>query len=201
MVDVVHNIKECPRQFVALLPKHLHTPRGINLLLVVIVGINKDRCLKSDVDTLAIILCFISHHLPNGPSIPPQSVYFRFNWMNYNPFDVALVGGSQGHRLNIEPYSLRRKRIALLYLYCKCPMLWNGRVILNEILLNCFVATFFSLPLILHFHLLVEMDQVPTSQQHFHRCALLPMCTIFLRLLRPILRYVAKILYFVLESS
>jgi hypothetical protein len=76
----------------AFLPKHLHTPRGIMLLLVVIVGVDKERCLKCDVDTLAIILRFISHHLPNGPSISLQSVSFRFGWMNYDPFDAALVG-------------------------------------------------------------------------------------------------------------
>jgi hypothetical protein len=158
MVDVVHSIQECPRQFVALLSKHLHTPLGIKLLLVVIVGVNKERCLKCDVDTLTIILCFISHHLPNGPSIPPRSVSFRFGWMNYDPFDATLVGRSQGHCFNVEPYSLRRRRIAFLCLCRKRPVLQNGGVILNETLLNCFVATFLSLPLIRHFHFLVEMD-------------------------------------------
>jgi hypothetical protein len=148
MVDVVHSIQECPRQFVALLPKHLHTPRGIKLLLVVIAGVDKDRCLKYEVDTLAIIQRFISHHLPNGPSIPPQSVSFRFGWMNYDPFDTALVGGLQDHRLSVEQYSLRHRHIALLCLCRKCSVLWNGRIILNETLLYCSIATFLFLPLI-----------------------------------------------------
>jgi hypothetical protein len=133
---------------VALLPKHLHTPRGIKLLLVVIVGVNKDRCLKYDVDTLTIIQRFISDHLPNGPSIPSQSVSFRFGWMKCNPFDAALVGGSQGHCLSIESYCPRRNQIALLCLCHKCPVLRNGGVILNETLLNCSIATFHFLPLI-----------------------------------------------------
>jgi hypothetical protein len=55
MVDIVHSVQECPHQFVAFLPEHLHTPRDIKLLLVVIVGVDKDRRLKYDVDTLAII--------------------------------------------------------------------------------------------------------------------------------------------------
>jgi hypothetical protein len=76
MMDIVHSIQECLRQFVVLLPKHLHTPCDIKLLLLVIVGVDKDRRLKCDVDTLTIIQCFISDHLPNGPSIPPQSVSF-----------------------------------------------------------------------------------------------------------------------------
>jgi hypothetical protein len=163
MVDIVHSIQECPRQFVALLPKHLHKPRGIKLLLVVIVGVDKDRRLKCDVDTLTIIQRFISDHLPNGPSIPPQSVSFRFGWMNCDPFDAALVGRSQGHCLSVESYCLRRNRIALLYLCHKCPVLRNGGAILNETLLNCSIATFHFLPLIQHFHLVAEMDQVATS--------------------------------------
>jgi hypothetical protein len=183
MVDVVHSIQDCPRQFVVLLPKHLHTPCGIKLLLVVIIGIDKELCLKCDVDTLAIIQRFISYHLPNGPSILPQSISFQFGWMNCDPFDAALMGGLQGHRLNVEPYSLRRKRIALLCHCRKYPVFRNGGVILNETLLNCSVATFLSLPLIRHFHLITEMDQVATSQQHFCRRALLPMCTTFLRFL------------------
>jgi hypothetical protein len=174
---------------------------NIKLLLVVIVGINKDCRLKCDVDILAIIQRFISNHLPNGPSIPPQSVSFRFGWMNCDPFDAALVGGSKGHRLNVEQYSLHRMRIALLCLCRKHPVLRNGGVILNETLLNCSIATFFFLPLIRHFHLVAEMDQVATLQHHFHRCALLPMCTTFLRLLRQILCYISKIIHLVLESS
>jgi hypothetical protein len=201
MVDVVYSIQECPCQFVAFLSKHLHTHRGIKLLLVVIVGVNKDCPLKYDVDTLAIIQRFISHHLPNGPSIPPQSVSFRFGWMNCDPFDAALVGASQGHCLSVEPYSLRRKRITLLCLCHKCPGLRNGEIILNETLLNCSIATFHFLPLIRHFHLIAEMDQVATSQHHFRRCALLPMYTTFLRLLRPIFCFAAKNFYLVPESS
>ena len=202
MVDIIHSIKECPHQFVALLPKYLHKPCSIKLLLVVIIGVNKECCLKCDVDTLVIIKRFISHHLSNGPSILLQSVSFRFGWMNCNPFDAALVGGSQGHRLNVEPYSLCCKQIALLCLCRKRSIFWNGKVILNETLLNCFVATFLSLlPLIQYFHLVVEMDQVATSQHNFRRCALLPMCSTFLRHLRPILRFVAKIICFVPESS
>jgi hypothetical protein len=162
MVDVVHSVQECPRQFVALLLKHFHTPCGIKLILVVIVGVDKDRRLKCDVDTLAIIQHFISDYLPNGPSIPPQSVSFRFDWMNCDPFDAALVGGSQGHRLSVEQYSLHCRRIALLCLCRKIPVLRNGRVILNETLLNCSIATFLFLPLIRHFHLVAEMDQVAT---------------------------------------
>jgi hypothetical protein len=185
----------------ALLPKHLHTPRGIKLLLVVIVGVDKECCLKCDVDTLAIILLFITDHLPNGPSIPPQSVSFRFGWMNCDPFDAVLVGRSQGHHFNIEPYSLRRRRIILLCLCRKRSVLQNCGVIFNKTLLNCSLATFLPLSLIRHFYLVVEMDQVATSQQCFRRCALLPMCTTFLRLLRPILCFVAKIIYFVSESS
>jgi hypothetical protein len=148
MVDIVHSIQEYPCQFVALLPKHLYTPRGIKLLLVVIVGVDKERCLKCDVDTLAIKLRLISHHLLNGPSIPPQTISFQFGWMNCDPFDAALMGRSQGHRLCIKPYFLRCKYIALLYLCCKCPILRNGGIILNIILLNCSVATFLLLPLI-----------------------------------------------------
>jgi hypothetical protein len=148
MVDVVHSIQECPRQFVALLPKHLYTPCGIKLLLVVIVGVNKERYLKCDVDTLMIKPLLISYHLPNGPSIPAQIVSFRFDWMNCDPFDAALVDGSQGHRLGVEPYFLCRRRIALLCLCCKRPVLRNGRIILNETLLNCSIATFLLLPLI-----------------------------------------------------
>jgi hypothetical protein len=180
MVDIVHSIQECPHQFVALLPKHLHMPRGIKRLLVVIVGVDKDCCLKCDVDTLTIIQRFVSDHLPNGPSILPQSVFFRFGWMNCNPFDAALVGGSQCHCLSIELYCPRRNRIALLYLCRKRLVLWNGGVILNEILLNCSIATFHFLPLIQHFHLVVEMDQAATLQHHFRSCALLPNCTTFL---------------------
>jgi hypothetical protein len=198
MVDVDHSIQECPRQFVALLPKHLYTPRGIKLILVVIVGVDKDCRLKCDVDALAIIQRFIYDRLPNGPSIPPQSLSFRFGWMNCDPFDPALVGGSQGHCLSIEHYSLH---IPLVCLCRKCPVLRNSGVILNETLLNCSIATFHFLPLIRHFHLVAEMDQVAISQQHFRRCALLPMCTTFMRLLRPILRYVAKIIHLVPESS
>jgi hypothetical protein len=201
MVDIVHSIQECPYQFVALLPKYLHTPRGIKLLLVVIVGVNKDHRLKCDVDTLTIIQRFLSDHLPNGPSIPPQSVSFRFGWMNCDPFDATLVCGSQGHCLSIEAYCLRRNRIALLCLCRKRLVLRNGGVILNEILLNCSIATFHFLPLIRHFHLVVEMDQVATSQHHFHSCTLLPSCTTFLRLLRPILRFAAKMFHLALESS
>jgi hypothetical protein len=184
----------------ALLPKHLHTPRGIKLLLVVIVVVDKDRRLKCDVDNLAIIQRFISDHLPNGPSILPQSVSFRFGWMNCDPFDAALVGGSQGHCLSVESYCPRRNRIALLCLCCKCPMLWNGGVILNETLLNCSIATFHFLPLIRHFHLVAEMNQVATSQHHFYSYALLLVHTTFLRLLRPILRFAAKNFYLALES-
>jgi hypothetical protein len=158
MVDIVHSIQECPHQFVVLLPKHLHTLRDIKLLLVVIVGVNKDRRLKCDVDTLSIIQRFISDHLPNGPSIPPQSVSFRFGWMNCNPFEAALVGGSQGHCLSVESYCPCRNRIALLCLCRKCPVLRNGNVILNETVLNCSIATFHFLPLIRHFYLVVEMD-------------------------------------------
>jgi hypothetical protein len=160
MVDIVHSIQECSRQFVAPLPKHLHMPRGIKLLLIVIVGVNKDHRLKCDVDTLTIIQRFLSDHVPNGPSIRPQSVSFRFGWMNCNPFDAALVGGSQGHCLSIESYCLRHNRIAHLCLCRKHPVLWNGGVILNETLLNCSIATFHFLPLIRHFHLVVEMDQL-----------------------------------------
>jgi hypothetical protein len=201
MVDIVHSIQECPRQFVAPLPKHLHTPRGIKLLLVVIVGVEKDRRLKCDVDTLTIIQRFLFDHVPNGPSIPPQSVSFRFGWMNCNPFDAALVGGSQGHCLSIESYCLCHNRIALLCLCRKRPVLWNGGVILNETLLNCSIATFHFLPLIRHFHLVVEMDQVATSQHHFRSYTLLPSCTTFLRLFGPILRYVAKMIHLRSESS
>jgi hypothetical protein len=113
------------------------------------------------VDTLAIIRRFISDHLPNGPSIPPQSVSFRFGWMNCDPFDAALVGGSQGHCLSVESYCPRRNRIALLCLCHKRRVLWNGGVILNETLLNCSIATFHFLPLIRHFHLVAEMDKWP----------------------------------------
>jgi hypothetical protein len=201
MVDIVHGVQECPRQFVAVLPEHLHTPRDIKLLLVLIVGVDKDRRLKCDVDTLAIIQRFISDHLPNGPSIPPQSVSFRFGWMNCDPFDAALMGGSQGRCLSVELYSLCGNQIALLYLCRKHPMLRNGGVILNETLLNCSIATFHFLPLIRHFHLVVEMDQVATSQHHFRRCAMLPSCTTFLRLLRPILRFAAKNFDLDLKSS
>ena len=88
MVDIIHTIQECPCQFVALLLKHLYMLRGIKLLLVVIVGANKDRRLKCNEDTLMIIQRFIYDHLPNGPSIPPQSVFFQFGWMNYNPFNA-----------------------------------------------------------------------------------------------------------------
>jgi hypothetical protein len=157
--------------------------------------------LKCDGDTLTIIQRFLSDHLPNGPSILPQSVSFRFGWMNCNPFDAALVGGSQGHCLSIESYCPRRNRIALLCLCRKRPVLQNGGVILNETLLNCSIATFHFLPLIRHFHFVVEMDQVATSQHHFRSCTLLPSCTTFLRLLGPILRYVAKMFHLVPESS
>ena len=144
-------------------PKHLHTPRGIQLLLIVIVGIDKDCCLKCDVDTLTIIQHFIFDHLLNGPSVPPQSVSFQFDWMNCHPFDVALVGRSQGHCLSIEPYYLYRNCIAFLCLSCKCPVFRNGGIILNETLLNCPIATFHFLSLIRHFHLVAKLDQVATS--------------------------------------
>jgi hypothetical protein len=180
MVDIVHSVQECPCQFVAFLPEHLHTPCDIKLLLVLIVGVDKDRRLKYDVDTLAIIQRFISYHLPNGPSIPPQSVSFRFGWMNSDPFDAALVGGSQGHCLSVEPYSLCGNRIALLCLCRKRLVLRNGGVILNETLLNCSIATFHFYPQILYFHLVAKMDQVATLQHHFRRCALLPSCTTFM---------------------
>jgi hypothetical protein len=121
--------------------------------------------------------------------------------MNCDPFDAALVGGSQGHCLNIESYCPHCNQIALLYLCCKRPVLRNGGVILNETLLNCSIATFYLLPLIRHFHLVAEMDQVATSQHHFHSYTLLPSCTTFLRLLGPILRYVGKIIHLVSESS
>jgi hypothetical protein len=52
-----------------------------------------------------------------------------------------------------------------------------------------------------HFHLVVEMDQVATLQHHFLSCTLLPSCTTFLRLLRPILRFAAKMFQLALESS
>jgi hypothetical protein len=52
-----------------------------------------------------------------------------------------------------------------------------------------------------HFHLVVEMDQVATVQHHFRSCTLLPSCTTFLRLLRPILRFAAKMFHLALESS
>jgi hypothetical protein len=129
MVDIVHSIQECPHQFVALLPKHLHTPRGIKLILVVISGVDQDHCLKCDVDTLAIKPLLIFHHLPNGSSIPPQIVSFRFDWINCDPFDAALVGRLQGHRLGVELYFLRRWYIALLCLCCKCQVLGNGGII------------------------------------------------------------------------
>jgi hypothetical protein len=201
MVDIVHSVQECPCQFVAFLPEHLYTPHNIKLLLVHIVGVDKDHRLKYDIDTLAIIQRFISDHLPNGPSILPESISFRFGWMNCGPFDAALVSGSQGHCLNIESYCPRRNRIALLCLCRKRLVLQNGGVILNETLLNYSIATFHFLPLIRHFHLVAEMDQVATSQHHFRRCALLPSCTTFLRLLRPILRFATKNFHLVLESS
>ena len=148
MVDIIHSIWECLRQFMRLLPKYLHTYRGLQLLLVVIVGVDKDHCLKCEVDTLTIIQLFIFDHLPIGPSIPQQSVSFIFGWMNCNPFDVALVGRSQGHCLNVEPYCPHRNRIALLCLCRKCLELRNGGLILNETLLNCPIATFHFLHLI-----------------------------------------------------
>jgi hypothetical protein len=67
--------------------------------------------------------------------------------------------------------------------------------------LNCSIATFHFLPLIRHFYLVVEMDQVATSQHHFCSCTLLPSCTTFLRLLGPILHFAAKMFYLTLESS
>jgi hypothetical protein len=121
--------------------------------------------------------------------------------MNCNPFDAALVDGSQGHCLSVEPYSLRRTRIAFLCLCRKHPVLRNGGIILNETLLNYSIATFHFLPLIQHFHLVAEMDQVATSQHHLCRCALLPSCTTFLGLLRPILRFATKNFHIDLESS
>jgi hypothetical protein len=153
------------------------------------------------VDTLTIIQHFISDHVPNCSSILPQSVSFRFGWMNCNPLDAAFVGGSQGHCLSIKSYCLRHNRIALLCLCRKRPVLWNGGVILNETLLNYSIATSHFLPLIRHFHLVVEMDQVATSQHHFRSCTLLPSCTTFLRLFGPILRYVAKMFHIRSESS
>jgi hypothetical protein len=153
------------------------------------------------VDTLTIIHHFISDHLLNGPSIPPQSVSFQFGWMNCDPFDAALVGGSQGHCLIVESYCPCHNCIALLYLCRKCPVLRNGGVILNETLLNCSIATFHFLPFIRHFHLVAEMDQVATSQHHFRRCALLPSCTTFLQLLQSILCFATKKFHLVLESS
>jgi hypothetical protein len=121
--------------------------------------------------------------------------------MNCDPFDATLVGGSRGHCLSIESYCPRCNRIALLCLCRKRPMLRSGGVILNETLLNCSIATFHFLPLIRHFHLVAEMDQVATSQHHFCSCTLLPSCTTFLRLLGPILRYIAKIIHLIPESS
>ena len=147
----------------SLLPKHLHTQRGLQLLLVVILGIDKDRRSKCELNIITIIQRFISDHLSNGPSIPPQSVSFIFAWMNCDPFDAALVGRSQCHCLNIEPCCLCCNRITLLCLCRKRPMPRNGRLALNETLLNCSIATFHFLPLIGYFHLIVEIDQVATS--------------------------------------
>jgi hypothetical protein len=45
--------------------------------------------------------------------------------MNCNPFDAALVGGSQGHCLSIESYCLRHNRIALLCPHRFKPQLFN----------------------------------------------------------------------------
>ena len=148
MVDVIHSIQECPCQFVALLPKHFHKLGGIKLFLVVIIGVDKECCLKYDVDTLVIKLCLISHHLLNGPSILLQTISFRFGWMNCNPFAATLVRGSQGHFLCVESYFLLHRHITLLYLCHKRLVLWNGGVTLNETLLNCSIATLISLPLI-----------------------------------------------------
>jgi hypothetical protein len=53
MVDIVQSIQECPCQFMALLLKHVHTPRNFKLLLVVISDVYEDRCLKCDATMLA----------------------------------------------------------------------------------------------------------------------------------------------------
>ena len=145
-MDIVHSIQERPCQFVALLLKHLHTHRGLKLLLLIIVGIDKERHLKYDVDTLTIIQRFISDHLLNGPSIPPQSVSFIFGWMNCDPFNTALLGRSQGHCLSVEPYCQCHSRIALLYLCCNRLVPRNGGLIFNETLLNCSIALFIFFP-------------------------------------------------------
>ena len=183
MVNIVHSIQECPHQFVALLPKHLHTHRGLKLLLVVIVGINKECHLKCDVDTLTIIQRFISNHLPNVPPFHHKVYPFFFGWMNYDPFDAALVGRLQGHCLSVEPYCLCHSRIAFLCLCRKRPVPRNGGLIFNETLLNCSIATFHFLPLIGHFHLLVEIDQMATLQHHFRHYVLMPSTFSFLRFL------------------
>jgi hypothetical protein len=130
--------------------------------LVNISRLNQDHCLKYDVDILVIKLLFISHHLPNDSPIPPESVSFRFGWMNYETFDTALVSGPQGHCLGVEPYFPHHYYITLLSLRCKFPMFGNGGVTLDEALLNFSVATKFWLPHICHFHTLVEIDQVTT---------------------------------------
>jgi hypothetical protein len=54
MVDIVYSVQECPSQFVALLSKQLYISCYFNQLLVIIIGICQDHCLKCGVNILTI---------------------------------------------------------------------------------------------------------------------------------------------------
>ena len=128
MVDIINSIQECRSQFVALLPKHIHSCCQFKLLLVIISGIYQDHCLKCDVEFLAIKSCFISQHLPNSSTILPKNISFKFGRMNCDPFDVSLVCRPQGYYLGVEPYLLHHYRITLLSFCWKFPKFGNGGI-------------------------------------------------------------------------
>jgi hypothetical protein len=119
-----------------------------NHLLIIIIEICQDHCSKCNVNIVTIEPPLIVQHLSNGFSIPPKSISFKFGWMNCNPFNATLVCGTQGHSLGIELHFLHCFRVTLLCLCSKFSMPRNGRVILDEALLNFSVATTLWLPYI-----------------------------------------------------
>jgi hypothetical protein len=133
-----------------------------NHLLVIIIGVCQDHLMKCDVNIFKIESALHVQHLPSGSSISPESVSFRFRWMNCNSLDVVVVCRLQGHSLGIELHFLHCFILTLPYFCSKFQMPGNGRVTLDAALSNISVATTFWLLQVYHFHILPEVDQVAT---------------------------------------
>jgi hypothetical protein len=136
------------------------------------IGVCQDHYSKCDVNILGI-LCI--QDLSTRSSILPESISFRFGRMKCYPLDAAIVRRLQGHSFGIEPHFLYCFHLALLSLCSKFPIPRNGGVTNNTALPNISIATTIWLLQVHHIYVLLEIDQVATSQHHFCQYALLPM--------------------------